>query len=403
MAINGLSQDLVIDPTGPETGSHTRFSLTAAELLTILAFWTLLALITALGRQLDPRVELAPQIASAVVTLAFIEYAIWAVITVPIVWLSSRFSVEGGHRWVRIFSFVALGVLIAIIVDQAIASVRSDLLPAPPNRPFGGRGGGGSGWGRLSRFEFLDDLMVYFALLGAGVARDYFVRYRLRLEEATRLQAHAAQLQAQLATAQLAALRNQLNPHFLFNTLHAVSALVERDPRGVRKMISRLSDLLRYTLEGSHKQETPLEDELDLIRRYVEIMEVRFQGNLDVETELEEGMRRALVPSLLLQPIVENAIKHGVDDRTDRAAIKIKIHKEGDQLVITVTDNGPGLTEDAPSTETGVGLHNTRARLQQLYGDAHSFTLANAPGGGAVAEIRLPFRLAAYAASATSA
>lgn len=397
MAINRSGQQLENISDEPGTDSRERFSLTATELLAILAFWTVLALITALGRRLDPRVELAPQIASAVVTLSFIEYAIWAVLTVPIVWLSSRFSVEGGHRWIRIFFFIALGVALAILVDQLIASVRSNLLPPPPNRRFGGRGGGGNGWTRLSRLEFLDDLMVFFAILGAGIARDYFVRYRLRLEETTRLQAHGAKLQAQLATAQLAALRNQLNPHFLFNTLHAVSALVERDPRGVRKMISRLSDLLRHTLEGSHTQETPLEDELDLIRRYVEIMEVRFQGKLDVETALDEAMRRALVPSLLLQPVVENAIKHGVGDRTDNAVIRINVHKEGDQLVIRVSDNGPGVPADALPNETGVGLRNTRERLKQLYGDAQSFTLSNAPEGGAVAEIRLPFRLAAYA------
>jgi two-component system LytT family sensor kinase len=403
MAINSPEQQLegIQDELG--TDSRGRFSLTATELLAILAFWTVLALITALGRRLDPRVELDAKIASAVVTLSFIEYAIWAVLTVPIVWLSSRFSVEGGHRWIRIFFFIALGIVLAIAVDQVIAMARSNLLPLPPNRRFGGRGGPSSGWMRLSRLEFLDDLMVYFAVLGAGIARDYFVRYRLRLEEATRLQAHAAQLQAQLATAQLAALRNQLNPHFLFNTLHAVSALVERDPRGVRKMISRLSDLLRHTLEGSHKQETPLEDELDLIRRYVEIMEVRFQGKLDVETELDEGMRRALVPSLLLQPIVENAIKHGVGDRTDSAMIKINVHKEADQLVIRVSDNGPGVSGNASPAETGVGLSNTRARLKQLYGDAQSFTLTNSSGGGAVAEIRLPFRLAAYANAEASA
>lgn len=402
MATNSPKEQLADVFDEPRMDLRARFSLTATELLAILAFWTVLALITALGRRLDPRVELDPQIASAVVTLSFIEYAIWAVLTVPIVWLSSRFSVEGGHRWIRIFFFIALGVVLAIIVDQIIASVRFDLLPPSPNRRFGGRGGGGSGFIRLSRLEFLDDLMVYFAILGAGIARDYFVRYRLRLEEATRLQAHAAQLQAQLATAQLAALRNQLNPHFLFNTLHAVSALVERDPRGVRKMISRLSDLLRHTLEGSHKQETPLEDELDLIRRYVEIMEVRFQGKLDVEAELEEAMRRALVPSLLLQPIVENAIKHGGVDRTGSAKIKINVHKEGDQLVIRVSDNGPGISEGS-SIDGGVGLGNTRARLTQLYGDAQSFTLTNAPEGGAVAEIRLPFHLAAYAIGEVSA
>ena len=377
--------------TAPPTSSaklgsiDTGFSLTATEVLAIIAFWTILAVITAASRRLDPRVELAPSIASAVATLAFIEYAIWAGFTIPIVWLSSRFSLEGGLKIARVIFFIALGVAIAIFVDSALAAARSHFLPFPTGRRFP------AGGSRLSRLEFLDDLMVYFAVLGAGIARDYFVRYRARLEQATQLQAHAAQLEAQLALAQLAALRNQLDPHFLFNTLHAVSALVERDPKGVRRMISRLSELLRYNLEESHEHETTLEKELELVRRYVEIMEIRFQGRLSVEAELEESVKQALVPSLVLQPVVENAIKHGVGDREGDARIVIRARREGSQLVLTVTDTGPGIKDEPAPESPGIGLTNTRARLSQLYGSAQSFALSNAPAGGAVAEIRLPF------------
>lgn len=362
-----------------------RFSLSAAEILAILGFWTVLAVITAASRRVDPRIELAPQIASAVVTLSFLEYAIWAVLTVPIVWLASRFSIEQGERFARIIFFIGLGVLIAILVDSTLATARAHLLPSPPTRRFSPPGT------RLTRLEFLDDLMIYFAVLGAGIARDYFNRYRSRQEETTRLQAHTAQLETQLAHAELAALRNQLNPHFLFNTLHAVSALVERDPKGVRRMISRLSELLRFTLEGSHQQETTLENEIDLVRRYVEIMEIRFQGRLDVKTAIDESVGGALVPTLLLQPIVENAIKHGIGESENHASIMIRARRDEDQLIITVSDNGKGVSAGPDSA--GVGLRNTKARLTQLYGSAQHFSLTNNPESGAIAEIRLPYHL----------
>jgi hypothetical protein len=135
--------------------------------------------------------------------------------------------------------------------------------------------------------------MVYLAVLGAALARDYFLRYQARLEETTRLQSRAARLEAQLAEARLDALRTQLNPHFLFNTLNAVSTLVERDPRGVRRMIARLGELLRHTLDEKNEQEITLERELDLLRRYLDIMEVRFQGRLSVTLDVADDVRDA--------------------------------------------------------------------------------------------------------------
>ena len=188
----------------------------------------------------------------------------------------------------------------------------------------------------------------------------------------------------------------QLDPHFLFNTLHAISSLVERDPRGVRRMISRLSELLRHTIEGSSDQEIPLRQELDLLRRYLEIMEVRFQGRLAMSTEVDEHALDALVPNLILQPLVENALKHGVSRVEGPGRLALRAEREGGQLVLRVENDGPP-ADGAARDGTGVGVRNTRARLEQLYGPDQSFTLRPAAGAapGTVAEIRLPYHTCA--------
>ena len=366
-----------------------RLKLGTAEVLVIVAFWTSLAVITAAGRRIDPRIPgLDPDFTNAFVALTIIEYAVWAVLTAPIIWLASRYSVEGGIRIARMAVLILLGLAIAASVDYGLSFVRGLLFPDMLTpRSLGG------GWS-VTQFEFFDDFLVYLAILGAGIARDYFLRYRIRVDETVQLQAQAARLQAQLAQAELSVLRSQLNPHFLFNTLHAISSLVERDPRGVRKMIARLSELLRTTLEGTHEQEIPLEKELETLRRYIEIMEVRYQGRLDVETRIESQVCEALVPTLILQPIVENAMKHGVDESSGTARIVIEATRDGSDVLLRVTDSGPGPTTTAiPSN--GVGVKNTQARLEQLYAGAARFTLTPAPGGGAVAEVRLPFHTAA--------
>jgi two-component system, LytTR family, sensor kinase len=198
-------------------------------------------------------------------------------------------------------------------------------------------------------------------------------------------------LQAQLADARLAALRTQLNPHFLFNTLHAVSALVERDPRGVRRMIARLSELLRTTLDGADEQEVPLEQELTFTHRYLEIMQIRFQGRLSIESQVEPAVLDALVPNLILQPLVENAIKHGVSKIDVEGRIQIQARRDGERLVLCVRDNGPRASESVLRAAEGIGLRNTRERLLELYGSEQSFTLRGAEDGGVVAEVIIPF------------
>jgi len=183
----------------------------------------------------------------------------------------------------------------------------------------------------------------------------------------------------------------QLNPHFLFNTLHAVSALVERDPSGVRRMIARLSTLLRHTLDSGTAQEVPLGDELQFLRDYLDIQQVRFQGRLEVVEDVASGLLDALVPNLILQPLVENAIEHGVSEMEEGGHIEIAARREGDDLVLSVRDNGPGMDQEIPLRENGVGLRNTRERLEGMYGDAGSLLLEAAEAGGLQAVVTLPY------------
>ena len=201
--------------------------------------------------------------------------------------------------------------------------------------------------------------------------------------------AQATQLQAQLAEARLEALRSQLDPHFLFNTLNAVSSLVERDPRGVRRMITRLSELLRYSMEDAREAEITMRRELDLLDRYLDIMQVRFPG-LNVLRLLDDRALDMMVPSMILQPLVENAIRHGVERMTDPGRVEIEAVLEGETLVLRVRDDGPGEESRPDGSTGGVGLRNTRARLEQLYGAAGRFSLTRNEEGLTVAEVRLP-------------
>ncbi|HEX6070860.1 MAG TPA: sensor histidine kinase [Longimicrobiaceae bacterium] len=364
--------------------------LRRAEMIAIIVFWTFVALLTAANRLLDPRFPGQQQqqiLTSIPVAIAFFESYLWALLTPIVFWITSRFSLERSPRVSRVGLLLGAGVVIAILVDVAGAYFRLNVIDVPFRRP-----GGVSPVLSVTRLWFVNDLITFMGVMAAGFARDFFLRYRLRQQDTVKLQAHAAHLQAQLAEARLEALRMQLNPHFLFNTLHAVSTLVERDPRGVRRMIARLSELLRYTLNGDSEQEIPLEKEMDFLRRYLEIMEIRFQGRLEVATQIDPEVQGALVPNLILQPLVENAVKHGVGNKVGVGRIEVRARREGDQLVLGVRDDGPGLAATAtPPSSGGVGLRNVRARLEELYGENEGVVFLEADGGGLIAEIRLPF------------
>ncbi|HEY1283095.1 MAG TPA: histidine kinase [Steroidobacteraceae bacterium] len=363
----------------PDTQSE-RVPLRRSDLLFIFGFWTFIALLTSANTLVDPMLPAAP------VALTFIESYLWAVVTPLVFSLTSYYPLERGHILPRIALFFVVGMLVAVAMDVLTGFLRFDVFQV-----VRGRYADVGLMYRLRHLWFMNEFLYYVAILAGGVARDYFLRYQSRREQAIRLETQAAQLQVQLADARLAALRTQLNPHFLFNTLHAVSALVERDPRGVRRMIARLSELLRTTLDGADEQEVPLSQELTFTHRYLEIMQIRFQGRLAIESQIEPGALDALVPNLILQPLVENAIKHGVSKIDEAGRIEIHAQRVGERLVMSVRDNGPPVAANGLRGGEGLGLRNTRERLSELYGPEQSLTLRPAGEEGVIAEVSIPY------------
>ena len=204
----------------------------------------------------------------------------------------------------------------------------------------------------------------------------------------------AIELEAQLAKARLQTLKSQLQPHFLFNTLHSISALMLTDVQAADKMMTRLSDLLRMSLENSGVQETTLSRELEFVSGYLEIEKVRFEERLDVVFDIAPEALDARVPHLLLQPLVENSVRHGISRHATPGEIVIGARHDGDSLYLRVTDNGPGLRESThPQNKSGLGLITTRERLRTLYGDAQRFEIRSLPGGGVEVSVQLPFQL----------
>jgi signal transduction histidine kinase len=227
-------------------------------------------------------------------------------------------------------------------------------------------------------------LMAYAAVVAIASALDY--QRRLRAEAV-----HVAQLQRDLSDAQVQAIKMQVQPHFLFNTLHAVNVLIEKEPVAATRMVTRLGDLLRHTLTRAAVAEVPLRTELDVLRLYLEIERTRFPDRLTVRIDAPNETLEALVPDLILQPLAENAIRHGIESDTDAGSVEVKASRIGASLVIEVRDSGRGPEHEV--TER-IGLTTVRGRLARLYGDAHEFTLAAQPKGGGVARIRIPFRTA---------
>jgi len=239
-------------------------------------------------------------------------------------------------------------------------------------------------WSSLPRIIFVNldrELLVYWIIVVISHAADYYQRYR-----EGELRASQAQLQA---------LKMQLHPHFLFNALHSISSLVHSDPDAADKMIARLGDFLRLTLDSSAAQEVPLRQELEFLNCYLDIERTRFRDRLTTQIEADPQLLDCVVPNLILQPIVENAIRHGVSQRAAHGHVEVRASRAGQALRLEVRDNGRGLPEGAEACRAkqgggGVGLANTRARLQQLYGGSYRFELSNAPAGGVVVTLELP-------------
>ncbi len=230
--------------------------------------------------------------------------------------------------------------------------------------------------------QFVPYLVVYWSVLLVGHVLDFYGKYRER-------ELRAAQLETGLACARLQLLKNQLQPHFLFNTLNAITALIHTDVEAADHVVARLGDLLRLSLEDFGLQEAPLAREMEVIRSYLAIEQARLGSRLSVRLEVAPEAEDALTPTFLLQPLVENAIRHGVAPRSEPGRIEVRAWCEQDRLHLEVRDDGPGL---CPEPGGGVGLSNTRARLLHLYGPEQRLEVSNDPHGGCVAKITLPFR-----------
>ena len=342
------------------------------RVLLIFAGWTLLAVFYA-GRMVLSYAYSGYEVNWAFpLQLSLTQWYGWAVLFPVIVLVARRFSF-GGRLWWR-DALVHLPVAVVFAFGKAIAD--QTLLPLVT--------------GVNVRYRQIDEahsnLLTYGVLVGLVLGIDYYRKYRDR-------ELRTAQLETRLAEARLEALRMQLHPHFLFNTLNGISALMHRDVEAADRMLARLSELLRLTLEAGDEQEIPLRQELEFLDRYLAIEKVRFGERLTVLTEVQPDALDAMVPNLILQPLVENAIRHGIGPHARPGRIELRAERRNGRLRLEVTDNGRGIpVGDGGPVVEGVGLSNTRARLRQLYGDDQSFALQNGSEAGLTVRIEIPYR-----------
>jgi two-component system, LytTR family, sensor kinase len=245
-------------------------------------------------------------------------------------------------------------------------------------------------------FGFHTSVVAYWVVLSIQAAIRNYQRYQEGAQAVLRSELRASQLETLVAHARLSALKAQLQPHFLFNTLNAIVVLVRQQKgRQAEETLARFSDLLRAVLADLDAQEVPLSRELEYLRLYLSIEQVRFSDRLRVDIDVEPELLDAAVPHMALQPLIENAIRHGVGRRSSPGVIALRAVRVGDALQVMVQDDGPGFAGHGDSGGMGLGLANTRARLKQLYGDAAELRTGDAERGGAVVTIVLPYRIAA--------
>ena len=370
----------------------------------ISGVWVLIALATALQNWLTLRVDFW-----AAMRFAASLWLPWALLTPAVAWLSTTFSLER-KGWKRALAAHLAGcaivsVLLAMLSYYAGpppflrppvgASDRPPFLRPPvgtSDRPPFLRPPVGASerplFGPPIREMILRraifQLPIYCAIVGVAQAFSFYERARER-------ERHAAVLESRLTKARLHGLQMQLNPHFLFNTLNSIASLIHQNPRVADEMIGSLSEFLRVTLKTSDRAEVKLREELEYLDHYLSIEQIRFGERLRVEKQIDPAALDVLVPVLILQPLVENAIKHGIEKQIAPGLVRITAMCSNGRLCLQVTDNGRGL-RDSPSEgfKEGIGLSNIRARLSELAGAAAALELRTAPGGGVVAEIQLP-------------
>jgi two-component system LytT family sensor kinase len=350
----------------------------------LLGFWTLIGLIFATVSYAATFAEASRRIGFVdALRLNLAQFYLWAPFSLLIFWFSRRFPVEFQARRIRNLLLHVPALLLCAAAHQTIqVATLWCVMPrmrlqfptlADYYRAYFG-------------FGFYIDLLIGSLIIIAVHALLYYQRFRAgELEQAS--------LKTQLAQAHLKALKMQLHPHFLFNTLHSISSLTLEDPPKANSMIARLGDFLRLTLEQSDDQLVSLKNEMEFVRCYLDIEQARFGDRLTVNFAIEPATLTAQVPHLILQPVVENAIQHAIAPRAAPGRIEIEAKRQGRLLHIAVRDSGPGLTAENGSLKGHrVGLANVRARLSQIYDGDFTFEMTNSPEGGLTVTLQLPFQ-----------
>jgi two-component system, LytTR family, sensor kinase len=318
--------------------------------------------------------------------LFLLNLSLWyipALLIPAIVWAARRFPLENGRRARAIAVHSAGAILFALVHWMGMVGVRFLLWDHGGKLPY-------VAWGTYLQRRLLENLdwslAVYAAIIGVSHAVAYY-------HESQERKLKAAQLETRLVEARLKTLEAELHPHFLFNTLHAISTLVHRDPEAADRMISRLSDLLRITFDRSGEPKVSLKEEIDFLQKYLDIEQTRFQDRLSVSVKVDPDALDGEVPRMILQPIVENAIKHGIAGRNGGDTVQITAGRDNNgRLWMQVRDNGGGLqVRTLKALRTGVGLSNTRARLDCLYGRHYRLEFSDKHGGLSVL-IEIPFQ-----------
>jgi len=359
-----------------------RQGLTTAVVL--LGAWTIPAVISAGQSYFLLSFENNPQPLFRQLLLQLPLWWYWVLATPVIAWLLRRWPLERGRLSRSIPAHLGFAVVSALLHSALIAYVSRLMVTLPAGeamQPY-------LTWFRgylRSRLQF--ELLTYALVLCGLLALTWYRRSRERDLAASRLQ-------AQLSDAELRALKMQLHPHFLFNTLHAISVLIRENPTSAQRTVTLLGDLLRSALATAGIQVVTLREELAFLRRYLEIEEIRFQDRLTVRFEIDPSVEDLLVPNLILQPLVENAVRHAVEPRPDAGTVVVRAGSTGGVLELAVLDDGPGTGGVTTASGNGIGLSTTRARLEGLYGGAGELRLEPRPGGGLAVLVRIPMQTA---------
>jgi two-component system LytT family sensor kinase len=352
------------------------FNRPVSRLLILAGLWTFLGLIFSSARYVDDLSLGRDTSIPDALAFGLVNWYSFALLALPVLRIARRFPIDKRTFWSRI-PLYAVGSLLFSSLHTVLTHV---LWFERAGFPFLFKEA--FKYHLVSHYHF--NVLIFVAIIGFDrVARDYRIARERMLER--------ARLETLLAESRLETLRAQLQPHFLFNSLNAVSSLIYESRHKAHDLLTAIADLLRLTLEGSRRQEVTLEQETHFIRRYAAVQRTRFANRLKVAVEVEEEARDALVPSLILQPLVENAIVHGIAPFDKEGWVRVTGSLNDGVLRLRVADSGPGIpSEEGPSF--GVGLSTCRERLRLLYGEEHRMELTNASQGGLVVEIEIPYR-----------